>query len=63
MKFLENLFLVYCKVCSWAMRTMIHVGIRGLPFEIITLMLFVRPCSVKMMEIRASRGEIEWPPK
>lgn len=62
MQFLENLFLAYCDACGWIMRTMIRVGIRGLPFQIVTLVLFVRPCAVKMMKIRARRGEVVWPP-
>lgn len=62
MQFLENLFLAYCKACSWIMRTMIRMGMRGLPFEIVTLMLFVRPCSLRYMGIKAKRGEVVWPP-
>lgn len=62
MQFFEDLFLMYCNVCGWIMRKMLWIGIRGWPFEIITMMLFVRPCAVKMMEIRARRGEVVWPP-
>lgn len=61
MQFLEYLLLVYCKACGWIMRTMLRMGIRGWAFEIATLMLFVRPCSMRMMEIKARRGEVEWP--
>ena len=63
MQSLENLLLAYCNFLSWIMRKMLGIGIRGWLFEIITMMLFVRPCAVKMMEIKASRGEVEWPPE